>query len=141
MCRTGFINHARAKLRNLTQFPAELLFHRYNSLERMVFSRVLFVFSSDFAREAVVSIDTGRRRLPFPIPRAQRFCLQCASQLVCDEIHVIFECTALPPIREQFSALFTSATQSMLGFMWQQDTYAVAVFVARCRRYLDVANT
>jgi hypothetical protein len=29
----------------------------------------------------------------------------------------------------------------MLGFMWQKDTYAVAVFVARCLRYLDVANT
>jgi hypothetical protein len=37
MCRTGFINHARAKLRNLTQFPAELFFHRFISLERMVF--------------------------------------------------------------------------------------------------------
>jgi hypothetical protein len=86
-------------------------------------------------------IDTGRRRRPFPIPRAQRFCLICASQLVCDEFHVKFECTALAPIREQFSALFTSATQSMLGFMWQQDKYAVAVFVARCLRYLDAANT
>jgi hypothetical protein len=30
-------------------------------------------------------IDTGRRRHPFPIPRAQRFCLKCASQSVCDE--------------------------------------------------------
>jgi hypothetical protein len=86
-------------------------------------------------------IDTGRRRRPFPIPRAQRFCLKCASQLVYDEFYVIFECTALAPIREQFSALFTSATHSMLGFMWQKDTYAVAVFVARCLRHLDVANT
>jgi hypothetical protein len=86
-------------------------------------------------------IDTGRRRCPFPIPRAQSFCLKCAAQSVCDEFHVILECTALAPIREQFSALFPSATQSMLGFMWQKDTYAVAVFVARCLRYLDVANT
>jgi hypothetical protein len=86
-------------------------------------------------------INTGRRWRPFPIPWAQRFCLKCASQLVCDEFHVVFECTAFALIREQFSALFTSATQSMLGFMWQKDAYAVAVFVARCLRYLDVANT
>jgi hypothetical protein len=85
-------------------------------------------------------IDTGRRRRPFPFPRDQRFCLKCASHLFCDEFHVILECTALAPIRDQFSALFTSATQSMLEFMWQKDTYAVAVFVARCLRYLDVAN-
>jgi hypothetical protein len=39
MSRIGFKNHARAKLRNLTQFPAELLFHHFNSLERMVFMR------------------------------------------------------------------------------------------------------
>jgi hypothetical protein len=76
-------------------------------------------------------IDTGSRRRPFPIPRAKRFCLKYASQLDCDEFHVIFECTALAPIREQFSALFTLATQSMLGFMWQKDTFAVAAFVAR----------
>jgi hypothetical protein len=88
-----------------------------------------------------LSIDTGRRRRLFPIPRAQHFCLKCASQLVCDQFHVISECTALAHIREQISALSTSATQSMLGFMWQKDTYAVAVFVARCLRHLDVANT
>jgi hypothetical protein len=51
-------------------------------------------------------IDTGRRRRPFPIPRAQRFCLKCASQSVCDELYVTVECTALAPIRAQFSTLF-----------------------------------
>jgi hypothetical protein len=79
------------------------------------FRRVSFVFSSEGS--SCLSIDTGRRRRPFPIPRAQHLCLKCASQLVCDDFHVIFECTALAPIRDQFSALFTLATQSMLGFM------------------------
>ncbi len=86
-------------------------------------------------------IDTGRHRRPFPIPRAQRFCAKCASQSVGDEFHVIFECPALAALRVQFSALFTPDTQSMLGFMWQKDTCAVAVFVARCLRLLGVANT
>jgi len=86
-------------------------------------------------------IDTGRHRRPFPIPRAQRFCAKCASQSIGDKFHVIFECPALDALRVQFSALFTPDMQSMLGFMWQKDTCAVAVFVARCLRLLGVANT
>jgi hypothetical protein len=59
----------------------------------------------------------------------------------CDEYHVIFECPSLCPRREQFSSLFTPATQSMLGFMWQKDAHAVAVILACCLRHMDVANT
>jgi len=39
------------------------------------------------------------------------------------------------------SALYTPDTQSLRGFMWQKDTRAVAVFVARCLRLMGVANT
>ena len=80
-------------------------------------------------------IDTGRHRGPV-IPRAQRRCLRCPSQSVCDEFHMIFECPALVPLRVQFSALFTPATQTMLGFMWQSDSYAVAMFVAQALRFM-----
>jgi hypothetical protein len=67
--------------------------------------RIFFRFRSGCSG---LPMDTGRRRRPFPIPRAQRFCLKCASQSVCDEYYVIFERTALAPIRAQFSALFTT---------------------------------
>ena len=81
-------------------------------------------------------IDTGRHRRP-PIPRAQRHCPKCHSQSVCDEYHVIFECPALVPLRVQFSSLFTPSTRTMLGFMWQQDSYAVAMFVAHALRFME----
>jgi hypothetical protein len=86
-------------------------------------------------------VDTGRRRRPTPIPRAQRFCLKCDMQSVCDEYHMVFECSALAPLREQFSALFTPATQSMLSFMWQENMCAVAAFVVQCSRFLEVADS
>ena len=70
-------------------------------------------------------IDTGRRQ---HVPHAQRHCSKCASPSVCDECHLIFECPALTPLRVQFSSLFTPATQCMLGFMWQKDMCAVAMF-------------
>lgn len=86
-------------------------------------------------------IDTGRRTRPHPTPRAQRVCVKCASQSVCDEYHVVFECPALAPLRGQYSSLFTPATRSMVRFMWQLDTCAVAMFVAHALRFMDVAGT
>jgi hypothetical protein len=62
-------------------------------------------------------------------------------QSVCDEYHMVFECSALAPLREQFSALFTPATQSMLSFMWQENMCAVAAFVVQCSRFLEVADS
>ncbi len=79
-------------------------------------------------------IDTGRHQR---IPRAQRLCVKCSLQSVCDEYHVIFECPALVPLRAQFSALFASPLPSMLRFMWQEDTHTVAVFVARCLQFMN----
>ena len=80
-------------------------------------------------------IDTGRPTRPHPTPRAQRVFVKCASQSVCDEYHVVFECPALAPFRGQYSSLFTPATRSMVRFMWQLDTCAVAMFVAHALRF------
>jgi hypothetical protein len=85
-------------------------------------------------------IDTGRHTRPYPTPRAQRRCLKCTAPSVCDEYHLVFECSALAPHRVQFSSLFTPATQSMLSFMWQKDTCAVALFVARALDSMGVAD-
>jgi hypothetical protein len=82
-------------------------------------------------------IDIGRRSR---IPRAQRYCLKCASQSVCDEYHLIFECPALVPLRVQFSSIFTFPTRNMLSFMWQKDTCAVALFVARALEFMGVTS-
>jgi len=38
------------------------------------------------------------------------------------------------------TSLFTPATQSMLSFMWQKDTCAVALFVARALDSMGVAD-
>lgn len=85
-------------------------------------------------------IDTGRHARPISTPRQQRYCRKCAPQTVCDEYHLIFECPALAPLRTQFSSLFTPATQCMLGFMWQEDTIAVATFVAQALEFMGVAT-
>jgi len=80
-------------------------------------------------------IDTGRR---LKVPRAQRVCVHCQSAAVCDELHLVFECPVLQPLREEFSALFTPSTRTMVDFMWQKDSTSVALFVTRgLRRLLD----
>jgi len=85
-------------------------------------------------------IDTGRHTRFYPTPRAQRRCLKCTAPSVCDEYHLVFECSALAPLRVQFSSLFTPATQSMLSFMWQKDSCAVVLFVASALEFMGVAD-
>ena len=48
-----------------------------------------------------IPIDTGRCTRPHPTLRAQSFCVKRASESVRDEFHVVFECLALAPLREQ----------------------------------------
>jgi exonuclease III len=83
-------------------------------------------------------IDTGRHT---GVPRAQRLCVRCNSSTVCDEYHLVFECPYLQPLRDDFSALFTPDTTTMVQFMWQKDSYAVATYVARCLRRLNGPNS
>jgi hypothetical protein len=78
-------------------------------------------------------IDKGRHQSP-KIPRAQRVCVHCQSAAVCDEFHLIFECPYMQPLRDEYYALFTPNTNTMVQFMWQKDSAAVAIFVVRCLR-------
>jgi len=101
---------------------------------------IMLLFIRFRARCSSLPIDIGRRTRPYPTPRAQRRCLKCTAPSVCDEYHLGFECSALAPLRVQFSSLFTPATQSMLSCMWQKDACAVALFVARALDFMGVAD-
>ena len=60
------------------------------------------------------------------IPRPQRICPHCASNVVGDERHMVFECEALQTTRENFAGLFGPAIVTMQQFMWQGDLVQVA---------------
>ena len=78
---------------------------------------------------------------PHPNVQAQRVCAKCASESVCNVIRVEFEYLALAPLRGQYSLFFMFANLSMVRFMWQLDTCAVAMYVAHTLRSMDVAGT
>ena len=71
------------------------------------------------------------------VPRHQRICPLCAGGLG-DEMHLVFECTALQDLRVTFAALFQRAT-TMKQFMWQPDLMRVAQFIgAGMRRMREI---
>ena len=53
------------------------------------------------------------------VGRASRVCLACNSGAVGDEKHVIFECTALAPLRQQHANLLTPRTVTMRSLFAQ----------------------
>ena len=61
------------------------------------------------------------------VPRHQRVCLLCDLGSSCDEKHVVFECSALQDLREQYASLFVSVC-TMQQFLWQDDLISVAKF-------------
>ena len=78
-------------------------------------------------------IVSGRRS---GVPRHQRLCLHCASNVVGDERHMVFDCTALHPVRELYPGLFGPTIVTMQQIMWQRDLVGVAHFVLDCFRRL-----
>ena len=66
------------------------------------------------------------------VPRSQRVCLQCDLHVVGDERHMVFDCTALQPVRERYLDLFGPNIITMQQFMWQRDLIRVAHFVLAC---------
>ena len=74
----------------------------------------------------------GRR---LRLPRYLRHCPQCSSSL-CDEQHMIFECPALAPLRNQFHHLFLE-NMTVRQFMWQRDLHGVALFVCAALDYFQ----
>lgn len=70
--------------------------------------------------------DIGRRN---GTPRVQRFCAKCSAQQVGDEYHLVFECSAVQHVRDQYQHLFTGPHQTMREFMWQPDMKSVVLYV------------
>ena len=68
---------------------------------------------------------TGRLAGAGHVDRANRVCLACNSGAIGDEKHLIFECTALAPLRQQHANRFTPRTDTMHSFFAQQDHLGV----------------
>ena len=81
-------------------------------------------------------IATGRLAGAGHVDRAIRVCLACNSGAVGDidefEMHMVLECTALAPLRQQHADLFTPHTDTMCSFFAQQDHLGVLNYVTDC---------
>ena len=65
------------------------------------------------------------------VPRLDRVCQLCATGVLGDERHMIFECPGLQELRAQSSHLF-QGPETMQAFIWQDDLVGVARFVNMC---------
>lgn len=63
-----------------------------------------------------------------PVSRMERTCNKCNSGIVGDEQHMVFECTYLHELRQQFQNLF-STHMPMKEFFAQSDQHAVVRFI------------
>ena len=74
---------------------------------------------------------------PLGLPRAARICPHCASPVVGGELHMLFECPHLQPLRLQFGHLFTHETDTM-RFLGQADQKGVFYYVLCCLDEMSV---
>ena len=83
---------------------------------------------------------TGRLAGAGHMNRATRVCLACNSGAVGDEfeMHMVLECTALAPLRQQHADLFTPHTDTMCSFFAQQDHLGVLNYVTDCLKFMHV---
>ena len=65
------------------------------------------------------------------VPRHERICLLCNLGSLCDEKHVVFECSALQGLRDEYASLFSDVC-TMKQFLWQDDLVSVAKFIHGC---------
>ena len=83
-------------------------------------------------------IATGRLAGAGHLDRANRVCLACNRGAIGDEKHMIFECTALAPLRQKHAYLFTPATDTMRSFFAQPDHLGVLNYVIDCLDFMDI---
>ena len=55
------------------------------------------------------------------VARADRVCTHCDGVAVADELHLISECPAVHPLRQQYAPLLSMNTDTMRSFFAQQD--------------------
>ena len=65
------------------------------------------------------------------VPRHERICLLCNSGSLCDEKHMVFECSGLQGLRDEYAFLFSDMC-TMKQFLWQDDLVSVAKFIHAC---------
>ena len=67
-------------------------------------------------------------------------CLACNSGAIgeSDEKHMIFECAAVAPLRQQHADLFTPQTDTMRSFFAQQDHLGVLNYVIDCLNFMNI---
>ena len=83
-------------------------------------------------------IATGRLAGAGHVDRANRVCLACNSGAIGSEMHMIFECAALAPLRRQHADLFTPHTDIMRSFLAQQDHLGVLNYVIDCLNFMHI---
>ena len=83
-------------------------------------------------------IATGRLAGAGHVDRANRVCLACNSGAIGDEMHMVFECAALVPFRQQHADLFTPHTDTMRSFFAQQDHLGVLNYVIDCLDFMNI---
>ena len=83
-------------------------------------------------------IATGRLAGAGHVDRANRVCLACNRGAVGDEKHIIFECTALAPLRQRHADLFTPRTVTMRSFFAQQNNLGVLSYVIDRLNFLNM---
>ena len=86
-------------------------------------------------------VATGRLAGAGHVGRANTICLACNSGGVGDENsskHMICECTALAPLRQQHVVLFTPRTDTMRSFFAQQNHLGVLNYVVDCLNFMNI---
>ncbi len=72
------------------------------------------------------------------VGRAHRVCLACNGGAVGDEMHLIFECTALASLRSRYASLFTDTAGTMRSFFAQPDHIGVFHYVVDCLNFMMI---
>ena len=83
-------------------------------------------------------IATGRLAGAGHVGRANRVCLACTSGAIGDEMHLVFQCAALAPLRQRHADLFTPPTDTMRSFFAQQDHLGVLNYVIDCLDFMNI---
>ncbi len=72
------------------------------------------------------------------VDRTDRVCSHCGAHALANELHMVRECSALQPLRQQYAALFTAQTDTMRSFVAQQDHMQVSNAVLDCLDFLHI---
>ncbi len=83
-------------------------------------------------------VAAGRLAGAAHVGRAHRVCLACNGGAVGDEMHLIFECTALASLRSRYASLFTDTAGTMRSFFAQPDHIGVFHYVIDCLDFMMI---